>query len=567
MNGGVGKDSLFARFGAAGPQAAPLVLAGLVALKLVLLFLLAWNVRFVMDEFVQLGWSKYLGNGAFDTMWPAKAVGFAVFYKLAHAIGWDAMSILLIGRMQTAILGCGTLAIIYGCARALGNDRVRSLAILLVLLSFSNFIERIFRTIAEPLALFFAALALLVILRGHADKARTVLIAGVISGLSFVATQKSVYFNIALGLGLLTDAMLSGRFMDGVRRGGWLVAGWTLTLLAYCLIFGGSDPIPVAKNLVLGPVEVATVGADPYGGLRHFVLQTLQRNFILYIFCFAGMALSLVRVRELDQRRRIALVFSFVITVLVFAHNQPWPYVFIMALPFLALWSLTFLEYTATRAFYRHLAYAALGIAVATSFVKNVLYLRIHNHDQLALVARAETLVAPDERYFDGVGMLPNRFEPTPLWLDKNHLVKTWREGKNSEAYRILGNSPTKIILWSYRMDAIYPVVAPVIANSYVKVAPNIRIAGRRLRQGAPTTFNVPYAGKYVLYGASGEPLRGVVQVDGNTSFTPINLARGSAIITLRAGPTEAWLLPVADYTDIFRAGKDNEQLFANVYD
>ena len=111
-----------------------------------------------------------------------------------------------------------------------------------------------------------------------------------------------------------------------------------ISVAAYCLVFGGLDPLPVAKALVFGPAEVASSEiAAEYGGLRQFVWQTVVRNLPLYAFCFAGMLMELRRIAELGQRQRIALIFSVVITVLVFAHNQPWPYVFIMALPFVSL--------------------------------------------------------------------------------------------------------------------------------------------------------------------------------------------------------------------------------------
>ena len=78
-------------------------LLALIAAKLAFLFIFALNSRFVMDEFVQLGWAKYLGNGLFDTVWHPKAVGYVLFYKLAHLIGWDATSSLLAGRSQTLL--------------------------------------------------------------------------------------------------------------------------------------------------------------------------------------------------------------------------------------------------------------------------------------------------------------------------------------------------------------------------------------------------------------------------------------------------------------------------------
>jgi hypothetical protein len=544
---------------------ATMVLGGLIALKLVLLFVFAWYGRFVMDEFGQLGYAKYLGNGLFDSIWPPKAVGATAFYKLAHLVGWDATSILLIGRLQTAALACATLGVVYGCARALGQDRSRALLILLIILCFSNFIERIFRTIAEPLALFFAAAALLTVLRGRAEEARTVVVAGILSGLSFLATQKAVYFNLALGLALVADAALARRYGEAVKRGAWLVMGWTLPILAYCLAFGGADPLAIAKNLAFGPIEVATTGADAYGSLRVYVRQTLTRNSLLYIFCFAGMGLALLRFRLLDERQRIALVFAAVITALVFAHDQPWPYVFIMALPFMALWSLELFDRLAAEQRYVRLAWLALAMAVAATFSRNLTYLLIDNRAQLELVARAESLLTPRDLYFDGVGMIPNRSEPGTLWLDRKYVLKTRRERDRSEAYRLLANSPPKVILWSYRMDGIAPVIYPLLRDSYVRIAPNLRIAGRRLEPGVPVTFVVPLAGKYALYSATGMRLQGEMDIDGATYASPITLAPGSRTVTLRTGPA-ALLLPEGRYGGQLAAGDDNDELFAHVY-
>src|SRR5438128_10008150 len=99
----------------------------LIVLKLVFLFAFAIYGRFVMDEFEQLGWAKYLGHELFDTIWPAKAVGYAIFFDLAHLVGWDARSILIAGRVEAALLACCTLAMVYAIARALGQERLRAL--------------------------------------------------------------------------------------------------------------------------------------------------------------------------------------------------------------------------------------------------------------------------------------------------------------------------------------------------------------------------------------------------------------------------------------------------------
>lgn len=551
------------------PRNATLLLGVSIAFKVALIFIFAWHIRLVMDEFAQLGYAKYFANGLFDTIQPPKAVGFAVFYKLAHLIGWNATSIILVGRMQTALLACGTLLLVYACARALGEQRLRSLLIVLVLLCFTNFMERIFRTRSEPLALFFALAAVLVILRSTTLNARSIIIAGILSGMAFLITQKSAFFNLALGLGLVMDATLRKDFIMAIVRGFYLTVGWMLPALAYCLIFGGSDPLRIAEGLIFGPVEVAVNGSEAYDGLRAYVLQTLVDNTVLYLLCFSGMIIAVKRFRVSPEKKRIVLIFSLVITTLVFAHSQPWPYVFIMALPFISLWSLTPLDYILThsgRPILRLFFLTITALALLSSYFTNLSYLKIDNVQQLEIVSRAEALLKPDEKYFDGIGMLPNRLEPTTLWLDNWYVLKTLREGKGSEAWQVLTQSPPKVILWSNRLTKIYSVIAEAIDNSYVQVAPNIRMAGQRLHVNRQTVFKVPLTGRYQLYSETGAPVSAQINVDGIALTPPIILSAGRKTITLLNGPETALLLPEGSYTGLFKEGDDNRDLFANVY-
>jgi hypothetical protein len=552
------------------PQMMAPYLAGalpyLIAAKLALLLVLTWNTRFVMDEFVQLGQAKYLGHGFFDTIWPVKAVGYTVFYKLAHLLGWNATAILLIGRLQTFLLACAILAIAYACARALDATKPHALIVVLVLLSFSNFIEQIFRTRSEPLAVFFGLAALMVVLGRPGPTARRIVVAGLLSGLAFVTTQKSVYFNVALGLGLVADAFLAREFKLGLMRGVWLVVGWAIPLIVYCLAFGGTDPLPVAVNLFFGPADLVAEVTKAYPSLRGYVWQTLSRNALLYAVCFLAIAIEVTRLRRATPQRRIALVASLVVTLLVFAHNQPWPYVFVMALPFVALWIPTLLAAVSESPRAELLASAALALAVGLSFVRNVGYLELGNSEQLRVVARAERLLGPTERYFDGNGMIPNRAESSTLWLDVPLVIRTLHEGNRSEVYRIFADSPPKLVIWSYRMDSIEPVVGPLIRNSYVRVAPNIWLAGQRLPRGRAVIFDAPIAGDYRLYDAAGHAVSGHLRIGGRTVDSAIRLARGSHRLVLQSGPTQALLLPEGHYVGSFASGGDEPDLFAGVY-
>jgi len=550
------------------PKNAVLLTAALLAAKVVLLFVFAINTRFVMDEFWQFGQAKYLGHGLFDTIWPAKAVGYAVFYKFAHVIGWDAISMLITGRLQVAVLGCATLGVVYALARAIGENHWRSLAIVLLLLCFSTFMERIFRLRAEPLALFFAASALLVVVQGRADSGRRLLVAGILSGLAFLSTQKSIYFNGALGLALLSDAAAGKRYIAGIRRGALLVLGWIIPVLAYCLLFGGSEAAAIAKNLFFGPVEVATTGQIYYESLRGYVSQTLRRNVLLYVACVRGLMIAIRKFKTLAPPRRIALVFTIVVTVLVFAHNQPWPYVFIMALPFLALWVLGPLEDFSGRTARMAVA-AVLVLAVALSFWRNVTYLEHDNTDQLAVIASADRLLSRDATYFDGMGMLQNHIETPRIWLDARGVYLTQKDGQQSVVYKTLSETPPDLIIRSYRTEALKSLLQPLLENRYQAISPNIMLPGRALTDGTETDFDPPVAGSYDVYGEDGLPVAGRIQIDGAWQNLPAPLLAGKHALVFEANEAgaEYYLLPAGLRLQSLRPTQKPDVLFEAVYD
>jgi hypothetical protein len=105
-----------------------------------------------------------------------------------------------------------------------------------------------------------------------------------------------------------------------------------------------------------------------------------------------------------------------------------------------------------------------------------------------------------------------------------------------------------------------------LIHNSYVRVAPNIWVAGRRLTSGRAATFDVPFSGSYALYDADGKTLNGKVEVDGRLFGSQLDLPLGRKTVTLRGGNETALLLPKRSYEGLVCEGADNERLFADVY-
>ncbi|MEQ8255823.1 DUF7056 domain-containing protein [Roseovarius confluentis] len=439
-----------------------------ILVKIAALFVLAINTRFVMDEFWHFTQPVYLFDGTFDTIWPKKAVGYAVFYELSHLIGWDATSMLITGRLTTACLSLALIVCIYKCARALGHERITAILAVALLLSFSSYIERGFRLRSEPLATLFAALAVLVVIRYETDRAKTLLIAGLLSGLAFVTTQKSVYFNFALGAALVVDALCMRSASRAFFRGGLLILGWAGAIFFYGALLGGTAMPQVLKMLFLGPVELALHGGSYYEGLDAFVWQTLLRNAVPYALVCLGLVLSAARILKCDSAARIFLVHAVLLTGLVFFHNQTWPYVFSMALPFLAVFGAVALTVLLRQGASRSaMALVILSVIAVQSIVRNVQYLGHDNLAQLALVQQAEAQLAQDETYFDGIGMIPSRRMEPRLWLDAQAVRETNEEGRNSTLYGALLRAEPHLVIATYRTDGLSSVFGDALNTTY----------------------------------------------------------------------------------------------------
>ena len=540
-------DTAYPASGVTTDQSQRVLRAVIIALcaKAALLLFMALNTQFVMDEFWQFGQSKYLGDGFFDTVWPAKAVGYAVFYQPAHWLGWDAVSAILIGRIQTALLAVATVALLFATARALGQNRLQALLVILLVLSFSTFMERVFRTRSESLALFFGMAALYWITSRDAARVRTVLIAGCFSGLAFLATQKAVYFNVSLGLGLTVVMFMQHGLRKFLTSGVTLVLGWSIPVAVYCLAFGGWDAQVILATLFKGPVAVATNGHSYYDDLGQFFLQTAKRNLLPYLLCAAGLAVTLFRWRSLIPAQKIAMIFTLVMIVLIARHNQPWPYVFIMVIPFLTLWAPATLEFSQNHSVWGKRVRYLWVIAIALSFARNVVYLENDNQAAINTMRQAEHLLEPGETYFDGIGMLSNFRESQRRWLDVRQIYIANTDGESSDVMQKLRKTPPHLIIDSYRTQNLGETLRPFLEESYVRIAPNILLPGLRIDDLQEAMFDVPVAAEFALFDKAGKPVQATVLVDGEAMEGSLSLDPGPVRLSLQTDASAPlFLLP-----------------------
>ncbi len=542
-------------------------LSAFLALKLLLFLVLTFNTRFVMDEFRQAGNAKIIGNGLYESIWPVKAMGAALFYKLAHWLGGTSIETMLLARLQTAVIAIAVLVLLYGVARNIGRSHWQALLTVCVCVAFSTFMERAFRTRSEPLALFFATTALWLVTSRRHDL-NTIALAGALSGLAFLTTQKAVYFNVALGLALVLDAAWRRRPMRALAEGVVLVLGWSVALLAYSVILGGDDAIHVIRHLFLGPKQLALEGGSYYTGMHVYILRMLQHNVLPLLICGLGLVVALWGLREDTEQRRIAAIFPVIITILVFNHSQPWPYVFIMVVPFLALWAPDALSAVAAKSTSTRPVVIILMVGAGLSLARNAYYLGHDNREQRAVLRQAEDILLPGETYLDGIGMLAQRPDAGRAWWDQPAIAALharFAAGERNVLDHVFAAQP-KVVILSYRTASLGRLLAGYVEDSYVRIAPNLMVAGTVMAPGATTDFAARWPGNYHLYGCDGVPLSSTFIMDGVPVRDVVPVTLGRHRLTVSPDAPCALLLPAGVSLDFQFPPDPDRRLFADVY-
>ncbi len=548
--------------------------------KLAMLAVLAVNTAYVMDEYWIVDEALLTSNRLYQDVWPSKTLLYGFFYRPAHLLGETSVEVMLVARLQTLVLAVLSLGLLYRVARNIGRPPMQALFLLCVVLAFSSYMERAFNVRPESLALFFATAAL-VAATSDAARLRRFFVAGLLSGAAFLATQKAVYFNVALGLALVGDALARRSLKAAFLSGGVLLLGWALVLLAYFvfLIYQGADLPRMMGHLFMGPaVENALGGHVVYENLRGFLVQTLHRNLPVYLICGLGWLSLAPRVLSLASGERIAWLFTLVIAGLVYAHPAPWPYNFIMAIPFVALWAPALIDLLVRwRGFERQALVVVFVLALSLSGLRNVTYLGHDNRYQNHVLERAEALLDSDDAYGDGIGMLVTRRQVGSRFPGQ---VSSWdlpiitglkaaAERDDVSYFDGIFADGAKVWILSYRTSALAEILEPYFRHSYVPIFPNIAIAGTEVPHRREAIYKNYWTGTYHLYASDGSPSPLSWQLDGERVSGPVYLAAGKHRISLAEAPEQAgyYLLPAGiDLPFDMTADRAPKFLFPHTY-
>lgn len=551
-------------------------LATLVLLRVVLLGWTAWKARFVMDEMGLLAQLRYFSDlyGAFD---PIKTVLASYFFNAPRLLFDSSVPLLLAARALGFGVAVGLLLGAAAVSRRLTGSWLGGLVGVAALLAFTNFAERSFRLRTDGLAALFALLALLALV-GRASRAGRAWLTGLAAGAAFLCTQKSVYVAVALGLGLLLgEGFTDGAWRRGAASAVRFSAGWTGVVLAYAVFFGGLDFVSVLRSVFLSPTAVAFDAFHAYQGLTRYRIVTLQQNLALYAMAALVVGWALATWRRRGVEVRSAALATATLVPLVFLHNQPWPYIFVLPQAFLAPWiAVLFGDEIALPRRWRRVAGWCLAGALLVPLPRAFSYPTVQsNGAQMAEIARAEAQLSPADKYFDGVGMLPGRLIAGPAdrwWWDRPTILQLAAEFDRGEMGALEGILRDRPKLWlaNYRTAALWPRIAPRLRSSYVRVSTFMVLAGARFGPGElEVEFDCPWPGPYRLYRSDGRAIEEPLAVGEGAAAEAITLSAGRHLVRRATAELPALLLPV----DLLLEGPIPEgdepvpDLFAGVYD
>lgn len=132
------------------------------------------------------------------------------------------------------------------------------------------------------------------------------------------------------------------------------------------------------------------------------------------------------------------------------------------------------------------------------------------------------------------------------------------------------GCGQPKVWIYNYRIDALRSLLAPRLERSYVRVHPNVFLAGAAVTPGEEVRFLNPWEGRYRLYGADGRPRDSVLVVGGTELRGPLSLGLGEHRLTVPTGSGDERLFLLPEDVDLpghLPVEDPPLMLFGGVYD
>ncbi len=499
-------------------------MVGIAIFYLVIVTLCSLRTPFIMDEFAS-AWSieQLLHHIPYRDHQPYKTV--LGTYAIAPVLAWEQRTWEGLVACRLFLGATVALGLLFAGFELLRKHSAMAVCLGLFALTVqSNFLEHSAAIRVDMLTAMTGAASLLMRLRGRHR------LAALLAGISFFVSQKGLYFIVAFAAAELALAARKPRRDSLSRLIESLVFG-AIPAVVYLVGFGLFSTFSgVFRQVFLKPVHLAVV--DHYENMSKFWWQSLSGNLAFYLAAALSLSLLLwssivgwkkrsvapgdehgeVNAEPATPERHLLLgVYAATVFFLCAMHKQPWPYFFVLLLPTAAVAIVEALDLALAHS--RRTGLVLAGILFCGSLAQGAprfLHQNARNNaDQETAVRFAESLMGPEDTYFAGIPFLRHRQQPTGLeWLDGPRLG-TLRESYHEEL-ALLTRSPTRLLIWNYRLSSLPPVMKKWLSQHYYQAGANVALPKLKIASGE-STLTVKQATTYRVVFEK----QGTIEIDG----------------------------------------------------
>lgn len=489
---------------------------GPLAVLVVFYWLLQWlyisRLPLVMDEF-QGAWTVYrlVEEVPYRDFAPYKTI-LGYYLQLPVLLSGDGpwVPLLRVKLAMATLTAAGWLLAGWVLMKTFRPRAVVAGTALLV--AMSTFLERSSALRVDMLTSLAGLAALVFLLRRRWG------IAGLAAAVSFLVSQKGVYFVLAANVGLILEMLIvTGWKKDSWRR--WLAFnGAALAVLVGYLAFWASlssvDAVVTTVFFSHGQIALENL----YDIQLQYWAQTLRRNPLFYTLAamsLGWLALRVGRARSDGQRSTDALLVGWASAMigLCLWHKQPWPYFFVLLIPTLSVLHMAFFDALAEvpRPRFRTLA-VFLGL-VAGAGVVLPLALRVpanlarDNTLQRLTVTTLDAVLEPGDTYLAGVDLLFARDQPSAelQWLDlrRSRALGRLSGEERMDILRRLDQQPVRCLVSSYRLRNLPRPLPEYLESRFRHWWGNLYLYSRLLPAGEGS-IDLSFTGLYRVEGPPG---------------------------------------------------------------
>ncbi|MCB9708457.1 MAG: hypothetical protein H6714_06715 [Myxococcales bacterium] len=371
---------------------------------------------------------------------------------------------------------------------------------LALLMACSTFLERSADLRLDMLTSLCGLLSFVFLLRAQ------VVWCGLLAGLSFLISQKGVYYIVAGSL-----AWNVGLFYRFRNRKTWsssivyhaCVLAVIGTYFAVCSAIASFDAVSQSV-FSSGAKNIALQELYAFDWIRVFWVRSWSRNPLFYLLSVLslGRLFALRDAQHGDFKNLRLLAYGVTMLVVCMWHKQPWPYFLVILLPTLSLLIVDLLsaEIDARGRLSLPLMAAIVVFGVVLPLQRVPVVLARDNNYQRYNVELASALLDKGDTYFAGVAMIASHEQQPPelAWLDhpRGTTIKGWPRDRQRALIERMEAHPPKLLIRNNRFKRLPKLLKKYLADHYKHFYGSVFTYRVLLQEGA-TDFNIPFKGHY----------------------------------------------------------------------